>query len=157
MKKIQWPLLISSILGCELVGIAGTVFTSQAIPSWYSTLTKPVFSPPNWVFGPVWTTLYALMGIAGYLLWTSKKSKQRTNALFAFGMQLALNGAWTPLFFGAKQLELAFIEILLLWGTIAITIRYSWRVQRLAAYLLLPYLAWVSFATLLNGALVWLN
>lgn len=157
MPKIRnWPLLILAILLCEGVGILGSFFTISAIPTWYATLNKPSFSPPNFLFGPVWTMLYALMGFSLYLVWTSKvKSKQM--ALKYFWAQLGLNALWSIIFFGFKKPGLAFVEIIALWIAIWLTIKSFRRSSRAASYLLYPYLAWVSFASILNLSVWVLN
>ena len=138
---------------CEAAGLVGTVFTLQAIPEWYALLNKPAFSPPNWVFGPVWTLLYFMMGTAAWLVW----QRQGTAALKVFWLQLALNALWTPLFFGLQNPLAGLVCIALMWLAIVWTIVGFWRVSRPAALLLLPYLAWVSFATALNYAIWTLN
>jgi tryptophan-rich sensory protein len=132
------------------------VFTTSSIPTWYASLIKPSFNPPNWIFGPVWTTLYLLMGISLYLVWIRGAKKNRT-ALIWFGSQLALNSIWSILFFGLKSPLSAFIEIIFLWITILITIIYFYKTSKPAAYLLIPYILWVSFAAVLNISIVILN
>lgn len=150
--------LILSVIGCELIGLLGTPFTISAIPNWYATLNKPFFAPPNWIFGPVWTLLYLLMGIAFYLIWKQgwQKKKVKTAGQF-FLAQLALNFIWTPIFFGLRAPLLGLIVIVAMWILIAITIKKFYPLSKSACYLLIPYLAWVSFATLLNAAIVLLN
>lgn len=150
--------LLIIIIGCELVGIVGSLFTFSAIANWYSTLNKPFFSPPNWLFGPTWTLLYLLMGVAIFLIIQNKqKTKQVKKAVQIFILQLALNFIWTPIFFGLKAPLLALLVIIALWFAILATIKSFWPISKLASSLLIPYLLWVSFATLLNGAIVWLN
>lgn len=150
--------LIFLILACEAVGIAGSAFTLPAISTWYATLTKPGFSPPNSIFGPVWTALYALMGISAYVIWESKKKQSTvTIALYYFGAQLFLNLLWSFLFFGLRSPLFALIELVVLWLFILLTIKKFLKISHKAAYLLLPYLAWVSFALILNFAIVVLN
>lgn len=162
------PKLIISIVGCELVGILGSLSTISAIPSWYATLSKPSFAPPNWVFGPAWTTLYFLMGVAFYLIWKqdTKKSAGRSasggkkkvkTALQYFFVQLGLNFIWSPLFFGLKSPELGLLVIIALWISIVITMKKFHPLSHGAFYLLVPYLLWVTFATTLNAAIVVLN
>lgn len=143
--------LILSILICQAAGILGSLFTISSVDTWYSELAKPFFSPPNWVFGPAWITLYTLMGISLYILW-EKKAK-----LKLFFAQLIFNAAWTPIFFGLRQPVPALVEIIILWFLILLTIIQAWKKSAWAAYLLLPYIAWVSFAILLNAAIVVLN
>lgn len=152
--KINFLKLFLTITVCELTGIISSIFSLNSIPTWYAALNKPGFSPPNWLFGPVWTILYALMGISWYLLLGKNKSEQSLNFFY---IQLGLNFLWSIIFFGMKNPELALIEIILMWGAIFLTISRSLKVSIVAAYLLLPYLAWVSFATILNAAIVVLN
>lgn len=142
----------------QAAGLIGTYFTTDAIPTWYASLQKPSFAPPNWVFTPVWTTLYTLIGIAGARAWELRSRK--TNAdrgLDWYWTQLFLNAIWSPIFFGAKNLGLALIVIVIMWFTIAMTIREFWKAEKRMALLLLPYIAWVSFATILNYAYWTLN
>lgn len=150
--------LIISVIGCELVGLLGTPFTISAIPTWYATLNKPFFAPPNWIFGPVWTLLYFLMGVAFYLIWKQgwDKKKVKTAGQF-FLAQLAFNFIWTPIFFGLRSPTLGLIIIAAMWILIFMTIKKFYPLSRWAAYLLMPYLFWVSFATLLNASIVLLN
>ena len=172
--------LIQCIIICELAGVFGSVFTTPAINGWYSTINKPSFNPPNWIFGPVWTILFILMGISLYLvwekkwqaknvltkntktwnewsqnLWTGKWSK--INIILIFSTQLILNVLWSIVFFGMQSSEKAFAVVLCLWVAILFTILNFYRVSKLAAYLLIPYLLWVSFAGVLNLFIVILN
>ena len=149
--------LIISVVGCELVGILGTPFTISAIPAWYATLNKPVFAPPNWIFGPVWTLLYFLMGISFYLIWKQGWKKKIRAAGMFFLAQLGLNFIWSPIFFGLRAPLLGLIVIVTMWVLIVMTMKRFYPLSRLAFYLLVPYLLWVSFATLLNVAIVVLN
>jgi len=150
--------LVGSIALCQLVGISGAFFTVKAIPSWYKRLKKPSFNPPNWIFGPVWTLLYTLMGIALYRLWQLDPSTGgRSLALTFFLIQLSLNALWTPLFFGFKALWPAFVEILFLLAAILATIYQLAQVDSFSAWLLVPYVFCVAFATLLNYSLAKLN
>ncbi len=150
--------LVVSVIGCELVGFLATPFTISSIPTWYALLNKPPFSPPNWVFGPVWTLLYFLMGVSVWLIWMQKKnSKDKKKGLKVFGVQLLLNFCWSVLFFGLHQPIIALIEIITLWVAILVTILQFYKVNRTAAYLLVPYLLWVSFASILNFSIVLLN
>ncbi len=147
-----------SILGCLSVGIIGALFTSPAIPTWYSSLNKPFFNPPSWVFGPTWTILYIMMGISLCIIWIKKsKSNTKQNALSIFFAQLILNGIWSPIFFAFQSPFLALIVITLLWATIMINIILFYKISKTAATLLMPYLLWVSFATILNFSIWWLN
>jgi translocator protein len=155
--RTDWKKLIGAILLCEFAGVIGSLFTFQAIPTWYVYLNKPVFSPPNWVFGPVWTVLYFLMGVSLYLIWRSKPSLQKGFAEKLFYTQLALNAAWSILFFGLQNPLVAFIEIIIMWILILFTIIASWKLNKNAGFLLVPYILWVSFASILNLAIVVLN
>ncbi|MBI2018800.1 tryptophan-rich sensory protein [Candidatus Daviesbacteria bacterium] len=145
------PKLILSIGLCLGAGIMGSFFTVSAIPTWYQTLNKPIFSPPNWVFGPVWTILYILMGISLYLVWTKKKVPT------VFWIQLILNAVWSVIFFGMRNPALALVDIIALWIAIVLTIKALYKINKLAGNLLIPYLLWVSFATVLNLAIIILN
>lgn len=149
--SINIPKLILSIGLCLGVGIVGSFFTTSSIPTWYATLNKPFFSPPNFIFAPVWTTLYILMGISLYLVW--QKGKVPT----IFWIQLILNFLWSILFFGLKNPVLGFVEIVVLWITIFLTIKNFYPISKWAAYLLIPYLLWVTFASILNLSIVILN
>lgn len=152
------PKLIAAIVACEAVGIVGSFFTVSAIPTWYATLQKPWFAPPNWIFAPVWTILYILMGLSVYLIWIQGLHKKRVkNAIFYFLIQLTLNFIWSPIFFGLQSPLLALLVIIAMWSTIVLTISTFYPLSKLAAYLLVPYVLWVSFASLLNAAIVVLN
>jgi tryptophan-rich sensory protein len=134
------------------------VFTFSSIPTWYAALVKPPLNPPSWVFGPVWTILYALMGIAAFLIWQKlEKNKKAKESLMLFGLQLTLNTLWSIVFFGLQMPGLAFIIIVMMWLAIAGTIFSFAKISRTAAYLLVPYLIWVSFASYLNFGLWFLN
>ncbi|MFH1712887.1 MAG: TspO/MBR family protein [Candidatus Jacksonbacteria bacterium] len=150
--------LIITIVVSELAGIVGSIFTAPSIPAWYETLAKPALNPPAWIFGPVWTTLYALMGVAAFLVWHHgfERKKVRT-ALAIFGGQLVLNTLWSIIFFGLHGPGAAFIEIIVLWLAILWTIFAFYKISRPAAYLLLPYLLWISFASYLNYSIWMLN
>lgn len=140
-----------------LVGAIAGKYTTEAIPGWYNTLNQPSFNPPNSVFAPVWTTLYILMGISMFLIWRLPASPSRNKALAIYGVQLFLNFCWSFLFFYFKTLELALAEIILLWISIFLMLRAFYQIKPLTTYLNIPYLLWVSFATVLNGAYVYLN
>jgi translocator protein len=137
-------------------GISGLA-QSGSDNEWFRTLDKPAFNPPGWVFGPVWTTLYLLMGISLYLIWTSPPSTVRTKALVVFTIQLILNFAWSFIFFEFQQILLALIEIVILWGFIIAMIVLFYRIHKTAAYLQVPYLLWTTFATVLNASIWILN
>lgn len=144
---------------CLAVGYVSGVVTRDAITTWYVTIEKPSFNPPNAIFAPVWTTLYVLMGIAAGLVWQqmgTKKEEVRTGLIFFF-LQLALNAIWSLLFFGLKNPLLALIEIIILLLMIYETFIKFNKLNKFAGYMFIPYLLWVSFATILNGAIWWLN
>ncbi|MBU2109958.1 tryptophan-rich sensory protein [Patescibacteria group bacterium] len=150
--------LIIAIVVSELAGVVGSVFTVSAIPTWYAGLVKPTLNPPSWLFGPVWITLYFLMGIAAFLVW--RKGFERRDvkmALGIFGVQLFLNAIWSIIFFGLHNPFWAFIEIIVLWLAIVWTIVVFYRISKPAAYLLLPYILWVSFAGYLNYSIWMIN
>lgn len=150
--------LIVSIIICQLAGIIGSFFTSSSVSTWYLTLNKPWFNPPSWVFAPVWTALFLLMGIALYLVWKGGiKTKDSKTALTFFAIQLILNIFWSVLFFGLRSPFYAFLEIMILWLAILLTILTFHKISRTAAYLLIPYILWVSFAALLNFSIFILN
>lgn len=151
MKAIDIFKLFVCIGVCELAGLAGSLVTRRAIPTWYASLQKPSFRPPDWVFGPVWTILYLLMGIAVFLVLTKGFSQPAVrSAVVAFIVQLVLNAAWSFLFFGLRSPLLGLIDILLLWAAIVVTMYLFWGVSRPAAVLMVPYILWVSFAAVLN-------
>jgi translocator protein len=161
MSKNKFPKLdVMTLAICLalpiLAGLAGSLFTFSEINTWYAALEKPFFNPPNWIFGPVWSLLYILMGVSLYLIATSK-SKEKREIILVFVGQLILNAGWSIIFFGAHNLWLAAIEIVLLWLTIAVLITMCHKVSLLSARLLYPYLAWVTFATALNFAVASLN
>lgn len=155
-KKINWWKLIVSVVVCQLAGGIGSLFTAPNITGWYGTLQKPSFNPPNWIFGPVWTTLFVLMGISLYLIWNSKSPKKNI-AITVFGVQLGLNVLWSVLFFGMQNPFLAFCEIILLWVAILASMILFWPIAKKTTWLLLPYILWVSFASILNFTLWQLN
>lgn len=147
----DFPKLLLSIGLCLGVGMIGSFFTVSSIPTWYATLNKPFFSPPNWVFAPVWTTLYILMGISLYLVWIREKIPM------VFWIQLIFNGLWSLIFFGMKNPGLALVDIIALEVSIFLTIKTFLKISKPAGRLLFPYLAWVSFASILNLSIVLLN
>lgn len=150
--------LVFAVFFCELVGLSATPFTISAIPTWYQTLHKPMFSPPNWIFAPVWTTLYFLMGVALYLIWQRGIKKDNVqDAIKLFLLQLFLNFTWSLIFFGLHLPILAFIDIVLLWTSILLCIKVFYSLNKTASFILIPYLLWVSFAGILNAYIVILN
>lgn len=150
--------LIISIAICLLAGVLGSVFTIPAIPTWYAALIKPSFAPPNWVFFPVWTALFILMGISLFLIWRMDMQDQLVKkALFLFASQLILNVLWSAAFFGLKSPLAGLIDISILWILILFTILNFMKLSRASGILLIPYLLWVSFAAILNFAIWRLN
>ena len=150
--------LIISIVICQLAGIIGSIFTMGSVETWYVTIAKPAFNPPNWIFGPVWVTLYTLMGIAAFLIWKEDiKNKAVKNALTIFALQLIVNILWSIVFFGAHSIMGGLIIIIILFILIIVTIKSFYKVSKTAGNLLIPYLLWVGFATALNFAIWQLN
>jgi translocator protein len=150
----SWVALAGFVLVCLAVGSLASFATSQSVAEWYPTLTKPSWTPPPWLFAPVWTTLYAMMGVSAWLVWRTGNAK--VLMLLFFG-QLLLNLAWSFLFFGARSPGLGLIDIIAMWIAIAATIFVFAFRSRLAAFLLVPYLCWVSYATALNAAIFMMN
>jgi len=149
---------VVAVLICQGAGLIGSVATFPSIPTWYASLEKPFFNPPNWLFGPVWTTLYALMGISAFLVWRKGiRDRQVKVALGIFVAQLILNSLWSIVFFGLHSLLGGLIVILPLWVAILLSIVTFYRISKTAGVLLIPYILWVSFATLLNFSLWQLN
>lgn len=149
---------LTSIGVCLLAGLIGSIFTMPAIPGWYAALVKPALIPPSWVFGPVWTVLYILMGIALYLVWIKGWEQKKVKvAMTIFGVQLILNILWSFLFFGLQSPFFALIEVVLLWVAILMTIGAFYRVSVPASVLLVPYLLWVTFAAYLTYGVYILN
>lgn len=147
----NFTLLLFSILLTNLAGIFGSLFTFYSVDTWYQTIEKPAITPASWVFGPVWTFLYILMGISFYfIVKLDINDKKVRMAIFLFVVQLILNALWSVIFFGAHRIDLAFLEILILLAFIVATFKAFYKLDQFAAYLLLPYIVWVSFATFLN-------
>ena len=149
--------LLFWIVVCFAAAGIGSAATVSQLDVWYASLNKPSWNPPNWIFGPVWTTLFAMMAVAVWLVWRSTGFGRGRLSLTWFGVQLMLNVGWSVLFFGCQRPGFAAIEIILLWLSIAITISLFHRHSRLAAALMVPYLCWVSFASVLNLVIWWLN
>jgi benzodiazapine receptor len=150
--------LVISIVACLAAGAIGSVFTRNAIPTWYATQAKPPFTPPNWLFAPVWTLLYILMGVAAFLVWRNGlKNRQVRMALTVFLIQLVLNVLWSVAFFGLESPMYGLIVISILWVAILVTIVLFFRISRGASFLMWPYLLWVSFAAVLNSSIWLLN
>lgn len=149
------------LLGCILlplsIGAISGIATSSGIDNWFMELNKPIFNPPNYVFGPVWTLLYLLMGISLFQILESSSGDIKRKAIIIFSIQLILNFLWSFLFFKFQLIGFAFFEIVLIWISILVMIRTFYKIKPLAAWLQIPYLLWVSFASVLNGAIWWLN
>jgi tryptophan-rich sensory protein len=154
---IRWIGLIAFVVVCLGAGGFGAMATTPEIDGWYKTLAKPSWNPPDRVFGPVWTTLFVLMGVAAWLVWLQGGFKAAAKPLSLFSVQLALNVAWSWIFFGLHQPGWAFLEIVVLWLAIAATTIAFYRCSKVAGWLLVPYLAWVSFAGVLNFAIWRMN
>ncbi len=156
MDKENIIKLVAAIIICQMAGLVGSVFTFSSIPTWYASLEKPDFNPPNWVFGPVWTTLYLLMGVSLYIVWGRGFEKKEVRyAIKIFAVQLVLNSLWSILFFGLRSPLMALVEIFILWFFIFYSILLFNRISKKSAILLMPYIMWVSFAAVLNY-FIWL-
>jgi len=150
--------LVVAIFACQFAGAIGSVFTTSAIPTWYATLQKPFFTPPNWLFAPAWITLYILMAIAVFLIWRQGLGRKGVkSALVIFLVQLVLNALWSVVFFGLQSPLYGMVVILALWVAILLTIIRFFKLSTAAGALLLPYILWVSFASALNIAIFMLN
>lgn len=151
--------ILVMIVTCVVIGYISGLVTRDSVTTWYPTLVKPVFNPPNWIFAPMWTTLYVLMGIAAGLVWDKIEVQKETvkKGLLYFAIQLGLNALWSVLFFGLQNPMLALIEIVLLWLMIYETFVQFNKVNKIAGYLFIPYILWVTFALVLNASIWWLN
>jgi len=150
--------LVVSIVACQCAGVIGSVFTTPAIPNWYAALEKPFFTPPSWLFAPAWITLYLLMAIAAFLIWRKGLGEEGVKtALVIFLVQLVLNALWSVVFFGLQSPLYGMVVILLLWVAILLTIIKFFKLSTAAGALLLPYILWVSFASILNISIWVLN
>jgi benzodiazapine receptor len=154
---MRWLVLGLWIIGCLAVGAIGGRWTAPEILGWYRTITRPSFNPPGWIFGPVWTTLYILMGIAAWLVSQAPDSRSRSIGLALFVFQLALNLAWSWIFFHKHAIGSAALEVVVLWCAIGATTLVFSRVTASAAWLMAPYWAWVTFASILNASIWRLN
>jgi benzodiazapine receptor len=158
MTSRDWGMLGLCILAPLAIGFVSGMSTADGVRTWYQDIAKPSFNPPDWVFGPVWTTLYVSMGVAAFLVWRSGADRPTgRSALAWFAAQLIANGLWSIIFFGLRNPGLAFAEILVLLAMIVVTTRLFWARSRTAGALMLPYLAWVSFASVLNLSIWRLN
>jgi tryptophan-rich sensory protein len=152
-----WKLVVS-IIACLAAGAIGSIFTREAIPTWYATLEKPAFNPPNWLFAPVWTLLYIMMGIAAFMVWRKGlENRQVRIALIVFLVQLVLNALWSVVFFGLESPLYGVVVIAALWVAILFTVLKFYRISLAASVLLWPYLLWVTFAAVLNVSIWLLN
>mgnify|MGYP003516057349 FL=1 len=151
--------IIYCVAICLVVGYLSSITTQSSINTWYPTLIKPVFNPPNWLFAPVWTLLFIMMGIAAGMIWNQLENQRELvkKALLFFTVQLLLNALWSYLFFGLNNVLLALIEVILLWLVIYETFHIFKKIDKKAAYLFIPYLIWVAFAAILNGSIYYLN
>ena len=149
--------LLASIIICEMAGVLGSIFTTSQIKGWYKTLEKPPFNPPNWIFAPVWTILFVLMGISLWLIWIEEIKISKKKAIIIFAGQLVLNILWSFMFFGLNSPVLGFLIIVPLWIAIFLTIKEFYKISKVASYLLVPYILWVSFASVLNASIWFLN
>lgn len=154
MKKDWWKLVVT-LLASFMAAAIGSLFTFSSIPTWYAGLHRSILTPPNWVFGPVWTLLYILMAVAAFLVWRKIEKPEARQGLIFWGEQLVLNAVWSIIFFGQHQIILGFVTIVILWLIILINIIWFFRVSRAAGWLMIPYVLWVSFASILNYS-VWL-
>jgi tryptophan-rich sensory protein len=152
----QWIGLACAVAACFAAAGIGSLYTTPAIPVWYASLQKPAWNPPNWLFGPVWTLLYLSMAVAVWLVWR-ERGFAASLPLALFAVQLILNALWSIIFFGWKRPGLALVEIFFLWAAIFATMLSFWRVSQIAAWLMWPYLMWVTFAGFLNLAIWKLN
>lgn len=150
--------LVFSLVICQFAGLLGSIFTTPNIGNWYAYLNKPIFSPPNWIFAPVWTFLYLTMGLSLFLVWVKAKDAKEINLAFIFFIiQLMLNIAWSLVFFGLNSILGGVIVVILLIAAVLFTIIKFFKISEIAGILLIPYLLWVSFASILNIAIYFLN
>jgi len=159
-KPLSRPFkIIVMIVTCVVIGAIAGLLTQEGVDTWYKTIEKPSFNPPNWIFAPVWSTLYVMMGIAAGLVWHEMDRQKETvkKGLTYFAIQLGLNAFWSFIFFGLHNPFLALIEIVLLWLMIYETFIQFNKVNKIAGYLFIPYMLWVTFATLLTASIWWLN
>jgi translocator protein len=157
MRTNRWIALSLFLLAAFVVAAIGGLATASSVRTWYPLLNKPSWTPPSWLFGPAWTTLYVLMSVAAWRIWSLPAQTSRTTVLRLHALQLGLNALWSVLFFGLQRPDLALVEVGTLWLVLAYLQRRLWPLDRLAAALWLPYLAWVSFASALNASVWWLN
>ena len=157
MLNAAWP-FVAGVLLCESVGVVAAVATQSSVRTWYPTLAKPFFTPPDWLFAPVWIVLYAAMGVAAALVWQAGSEQPRVQtALWVFAVQLLLNGAWSVVFFGMRSVTGGLVVIALLFAALAATAWLFFPIRAAAGWLLAPYLVWVTYATALNATVWWMN
>lgn len=154
---MQYKKLTISILIPLIVGLLGSIFTSSSVDNWYISLNKPSFNPPSYLFAPVWTVLFVLIGISFYFVWSKDFGSNKLLTLGIYGLDLLLNLCWSVLFFGLRNPFLAFVEIIILWFIILINIIVFYRISKTSGLMLIPYLLWVSFASILNYSIFILN
>lgn len=159
MKLKDWLVLLVFVIAAQSAGLLGGFFTARSLSSWYVYLGKPFFNPPSWLFGPVWICLYALIGISAFLVWKTKTKKKKIDRVVwvVFAAQLLVNALWSILFFGLRSPGLAYVDIVILLGLIIANISVFGKINKTAARLLYPYLAWVAFAAFLNFSIWYLN
>ena len=160
LRPASWPdgaALMVAIAVTALAAVIGSVATVEGVDSWYREIERPTWTPPDWLFGPVWTVLYLAMAIAAWMVWRAPASPARTRGLILYGVQLTMNATWSIVFFGMNRIGGALVVILLLLALIIAATFTYWRVDERAAWLFIPYVLWVAFATALNGAIWMLN
>jgi len=153
---MKWLSLILFLGICLLTGFIGSIFTTSSVNSWYLLINKPIYTPPNWLFGPVWTTLFIMMGISGWLAWKNDK-KAKSKAFIYYFVQLGLNLLWSVIFFGLRSPFAASVEIIILWIFIFLSIKSFAKINKIAGFLLYPYIVWVSYAAFLTISIYFLN
>lgn len=153
----KWLVLAALLLLVFVVAAVGSAFTAPKISGWYAGLNKPFFNPPSWVFGPVWTVVYFAMAFAAWRVWLSPDSTLRSVALAWFFVQLLLNAIWSPVFFGMESPGIGLVIILALLAALAMTVRAFFAADRFAGWIMVPYLAWIAFASILNAAILLMN
>ena len=157
MSRAKFPALVGFLTASFAAAAIGGAATATSVTTWYRTLHKPAWNPPDWIFGPVWTLLYILMAVAAWRVWRREEASQAGRTLGLFVGQLGLNAIWSVLFFGLRRPGAAFEDVIMVWVSLVFLLVHFWRVDRVAAALWAPYVAWVSFATVLNGTVWWLN
>lgn len=157
MSKAKLPALAGFLVASFGAAAIGGAATATSVGTWYRTLHKPTWNPPDWIFGPVWTLLYVCMAVAAWRVWRGSEPEAGRRTLILFGVQLGLNALWSVLFFGLRQPGWAFAEVIVFWACLVLLLVRFGRADRIATTLWAPYVAWVSFASVLNGTIWWLN